>query len=342
MDQKLRHTLRAAQLLRDNLLQLRCCDARADLPEQLWMRLLHLSRKVERARDRGWISAARRLTDDLRGELRVLQGRLLTTSNRLDSHADAKVPGEREIFREILALEEEFDQVEADLKTQEVFVTTEPISLEGVYLGPFEIRLDLQSISEPSPYRVVAIEPNPASSRDSVTHPHVEDETLCEGEGRAAIRAALSAGRLYDFFVLVNQVLNTYACGEAYVELSDWDGGPCADCGALIREDDRVPCRSCEDPICLDCAVTCQVCGHDHCASCISTCAVCDNQVCDACLEPCSVCGTQTCSDCLADGICTQCQEEEEANDESETTTENVGAELAVQSAGVGQVAVPA
>ena len=330
MDQKQRHALRAAQLFRDGLLQQRCCDARADLPKQLWTRLLQLSRGIERAGDRGWISAARRLTDDLRREMHVLQGHLLTICNRLDSRTAADVPGEGEIFRDIMALSEEFDRVEVDLKTHEICVTTEPINLEGIYLGPFEIHLDLQSVGDSSPYRVVAAEPNPAGTDETVTHPHVQDESLCEGEGRAAIRAALAAGRVYDFFVLVQQVLNTYARGQAYVELSDWEGVSCKDCGSLTREDDQVSCRSCDDSLCPDCAVTCRVCGRDHCTSCIDTCAECDNHVCDSCLGQCPKCQRPVCSDCLVDGACTRCHEEEEDDHENDTTTETSGAELAV------------
>jgi hypothetical protein len=148
------------------------------------------------------------------------------------------------------------------------------------------------------------------------------------------------AGRLYDFFVLANQVLNTYAQGEAYVELSDWDGTPCGDCGSLTREDETVPCRSCDNPICFECAVTCQVCGHDHCAGCVSTCAVCDHHICDSCLGRCTKCQKPVCPDCLDDGVCTRCHEEEEDDHEDDTTTEAVEPQLGVQSAGVGQVAV--
>lgn len=341
MDQKQRRTLRVAQLLRDNLLQLRCCDACAELPEQLWAKVLRLSRDIERARDRGWINAARRLTDDLRRDLHTLQGRLLAMSDRLDGRTSAQLPGEGDIFREIMALDEEFLQVETDPESREIHVTTEPIILDGVYLGPFEIRLDLQSIGVPSPYRVVATDANPASTNESVTHPHIQDETLCEGEGRAAIGSALASGRICDFFVLVHRVLNTYARGDAYVELSDWDGITCSDCGATTREDDSLPCRSCDDSLCLDCTVTCQACGHDFCSNCIGTCGLCDNHVCDSCLEQCTKCRSAACSDCLVDGLCSPCQEEEEeANDENETSTEAVAAELAVQSVGLGQAAV--
>ena len=82
-------------------------------------------------------------------------------------------------------------------------------------LGPFEIRLDWGSLSDPNPYSVVALDPNSAASNDEVTHPHVKDEHLCEGEGHSAIRAALAECRLLDFFMLVSQVLHTYGQGSA-------------------------------------------------------------------------------------------------------------------------------
>jgi hypothetical protein len=237
-----------------------------------------------------------------------------------------RAPSAGDIFRDIMALETEFTEVKADPEVPEICVTTQSIILDGIDLGAFEIHLNLESIGEPSPYRVVAVEPNPASTNESVTHPHIQDETLCEGEGRTAIRAAVEAGRLYDFFVLVHQILSTYARGDAYVELKDWHGVPCSDCGSLIREDECVPCRSCEDTLCGDCAVTCQVCGDYQCNSCTTTCSACDDLVCDSCMGRCSKCRTAARSDCLVDGLCNPCQEEEESNDESEIITETAGA----------------
>ena len=38
-------------------------------------------------------------------------------------------------------------------------------------------------------YRVIALDPHPATKSESITHPHVQDERLCEGEGHAAIAA---------------------------------------------------------------------------------------------------------------------------------------------------------
>jgi hypothetical protein len=302
----------------------------ADLPEQSWSRVLQLSRRIERAHDHGWHNATRRLSDDLRREMQILQDRLVAVSNGLDRRKAFRSPSAGDIFRDIMALETEFTEVNADPEVPEICVTTQTIILDGIDLGSFEIHLNLESIGDPSPYRVVAVEPNPASTNESVTHPHVQDETLCEGEGRTAVRAAVEAGRLYDFFVLVQQILNTYARGDAYVELKDWHGVPCADCGSLTPEDDGVSCRSCEDTLCSDCAVTCQACGDYQCNSCTTTCAACDNLVCESCMGRCTKCRTAACLDCLVDGLCSSCQEEEETDDEDKATTGTVGAQLAV------------
>src|SRR5690606_20967014 len=101
-------------------------------------------------------------------------------------------------------------------------VTTEPITLEGVYLGPFRIELDVDDLAagECADYRVIALEPNPAASNCDVTHPHIQDEQLCEGEGRPLIRRALGEGRILDFFEFVASVLRAYNPESPYVSLS--------------------------------------------------------------------------------------------------------------------------
>ena len=58
---------------------------------------------------------------------------------------------------------------------------------------------------------MIALDPSPAASNSETTHPHVQTNQLCEGDGRSAIRHAMREGRLLDFFVLVRQILQTYA-----------------------------------------------------------------------------------------------------------------------------------
>src|SRR5690606_24981888 len=88
-------------------------------------------------------------------------------------------------------LREEFAEAELDLKHKTISVITEPIMLEYVSLGAFRIELDLNGESEPLNYKVIATDPSPASNDEDCTHPHVRNETLCEGEGIVPIKDRL-------------------------------------------------------------------------------------------------------------------------------------------------------
>ena len=144
------------------------------------------------------------------------------------------------------------------------------------------------------PYRVVARDPNPAARNDSVTHPHVQDEMLCEGDGRSAIRAALAQGRIFDFFLLVSQVLHTYARGSAYVEMDDWSGVSCSDCGTTMSPDDSYCCQRCGSELCGDCRRSCAGCEESHCSGCLSQCPECEMDFCRGCLEVCPGCNAES------------------------------------------------
>jgi hypothetical protein len=124
-----------------------------------------------------------------------LQRQLESLERDLTDSTPSPVAKAREIYQDVLALGKEFPDMRIESKQQEAIVTTEPIELDGVSLGSFDIVLNLNSLPDAS-YSIKACEPNPASSNLSVTHPHVQDEKLCEGDGRLAIRAALAEGRL--------------------------------------------------------------------------------------------------------------------------------------------------
>ena len=228
-----------------------------------------------------------------------------------------------DIYRDILALDDEFEDVQIDLKEHALAVTTDRIVLEDMPFGRFEIWLDWQRLGEAQPYRVVALDPNPAARNDDVTHPHVQDEQLCEGEGRSAVQAALAECRLHDFFLLVSQLLHTYGIGSAYVELDNWYGIPCEDCGDLIDEDDRYNCDRCDRTLCGHCSISCQDCGPGFCSDCIPTCGGCGREFCSSCLDACPRCHKMMCNDCLERGPCRDCYKEqcdEETDDDKDPT----------------------
>jgi hypothetical protein len=199
--------LRAAILLHERLVGRKAQPQPVSLSEYYWNQVQQLQRQIALAYRRGWQGAAKRLHEDLVCAMQSCRRDLDSTLYALrDSVAPRSPSSASDIYRDILALEDEFEQVDIELRKHELSLTTDRIVLEDIHLGDFQIRLDWHCLDGPAAYRVVALDPHPAAKNDSVTHPHVQDEHLCEGEGRAAIRAALAEGRVYDSIELLDQV----------------------------------------------------------------------------------------------------------------------------------------
>lgn len=262
----------ASHLSRDRLIQ---------LPIGSWDRCVELNRQICRAQLRGWHLAEHELLGDLRYTIPSVQSELAAILRELPPMPENETLATTgDIYQDLLAVENEFDEVEYDLRGRWLSVTTEPITLENIYLGPFEIRLDWGRpvLGDACSYRVIATDPHPAESRDNVTHPHVMDEHLCEGDSRQAIRQALRQGRLLDFFTLVAGGVRTYNPESPFVELSLWYGGTCSDCGAFVDEgEDCYVCQKCEATICGGCEVVCCGCDDSCCSGCITGCVACDD-----------------------------------------------------------------
>jgi hypothetical protein len=316
------------------------------LPAHLWQGVVDTAHRAAKARAREWHNAARIKSEQLLNQLEDLQHSV----NQLIGEVQNRLKPRRfatptELYRDLVALEQEPFEVKIELDQRELCVTTEPIELEGIYLGRFEIRLDWQRPQSVHPYTVVALEPNPAAANESVTHPHVNDQVLCEGDGRACIGRALAEGRLYDFFTIVDRLLHTYAPGRAYAELDQWHGTPCHDCGGIVDEDDYCTCGRCDEMICLDCSALCSHCDQSCCGRCIDSCQLCDQPTCGPCLNRCRQCRSFVCPDCLTNNLCTQCHEEPLPNDDDFQNLEEstpAAADVAVYSDGLGETVVPA
>jgi hypothetical protein len=247
-----------------------------------------------------------------------------------------------DIYCDLVVLKEEFEALDYDFRGRQLSVTTLPIVLQGVPLGPFQIRLHWNQIAQGDTpaYRVIAKEPFPAESRDNVTHPHVMDEILCEGEGRHAIRQALVQGRLLDFFLLVAGVLKTYNAESPFVELSVWRSTTCADCGACVDDEYGCSCHQCDVTMCGECEAMCGACERTYCSECTGTCAACHEVCCHGCLKVCAGCECRLCPTCLnSSERCSNCHEEE-LTENTICTTETDQA--AVQPHGLGQATVSA
>ena len=294
------------------------------LPEARWSALEKLARQIERCRTHGFERAGRSLETAWQVRLEEFYATLGAQVDRRRP-ARPRVPGLREIYDDLAALREEFEDVDIDFGAGTISVTTDPITLSGVALGPFQIRLEWRNLAERSPYRVIALEPRPADTNDAVTHPHVQDERLCEGDGREAIKAALSQGRIGDFFLLIAQLLRTYAQGQAYVELSRWQGVGCSDCGAHVDDDERYVCERCDADLCGGCSSSCHSCDRGLCSSCANSCDGCQQPQCEPCRSACSECKGMFCDECLDEGLCSTCKAEQEVetNEEPEIDETN-------------------
>ncbi len=288
-------------------------------------RICRLGRLHQRAQDRGWKGAAKRL------HLRIKRHSedLAYCHDTLRRHLAQRVPmppSQRELLLTLTAIEQEFGGFDYDPSLEQLSVRTEPILLEGQYLGPFEIRLrfaDLVHADVEARYEVDALEPYPAVGTDSVTHPHVSDNRLCAGEALAAIRSSVTSGRLDDFFLLVRSVLTTYNPDSAYVRLEDWDGRQCYDCGLSMHDDESYGCDLCCNNFCCDCVSICHQCELPGCLACLRSCTHCDSTTCPSCLTTCESCPVSICLDCLEDDLCPNCIEERENDYEEETTQTN-------------------
>lgn len=291
-------------------------------PALTWQRCETLRRRMHRAHERGWHLAAQRLQRDLRELVRRTHAQLIEVERQLDPLQGCRhVASIHDIHADLGTLYEEFDDVSVERRSHTISVTTEPIVLEGVYLGPFEIRLDWGDLVDGHPhnYRVVALDANPAAANEGVTHPHVQDEAVCEGDGHLPIREALTTGRLLDFFVIVANLLRTYNSGSPFVSLDEWHGIACSDCGMTVSDDDRWMCENCESAVCGECVSHCRDCDCVFCAECVTHCDGCSEYYCRSCMTRCSQCRDDLCKNCLVDEErCENCYEEEQEEETRE------------------------
>lgn len=299
-----------------------------ELPVAAWERCQQLVQLAARCRAGGWKAAERECHHRLRRTLDEVSRQLeaITTGLRRPQTSYRQSLGE--IYTDLVALGEEFSGLSIDLRKTLLSVTTEPIVLGDIHLGRFQIELDWRRLSRGnSAYAVNALDPNPAGANSSVTHPHVNDERLCEGEAFESVRAALVSGRLLDFFTIVAQTLANYNASSAYVSLDQWSGTSCADCGCVTDEDDRTSCERCECDLCCECSCGCSECGRYICEECSMSCTGCSENHCQTCLAVCRTCRKNYCERCLSDEQCQECRDAAAATDPSLAAEENAAEE---------------
>ncbi len=332
----MRDRFRLASEIRQSLVKATSCASSDRIDTDAWASIERLQRLRDKANSRGWLLAEQRLRDRLRRGLdSFCRGAMRVADNLTGPLQPCSVLSVHEIMRELTALNDEFKDVNWDRKRHTFSVTTDDIVLDEVCLGPFEICLDLRYLCQSHPYRVVAKDPHPASTSDSTTHPHVQSEHLCEGDGYAAIKRSIADGRFYDFFMIVRQVLETYNPGNAYVTLDDWHGVECLACGDTVDRSNCDNCNRCEYSVCHDCRQVCPGCDETHCNDCMACCHGCDDDYCKDCLTCCSGCGESFCDHCLTEENCDDC-----LDIEASTEAEAESPESSVHALRMGQIGI--
>jgi hypothetical protein len=176
--------VRLAVAIHAQLAGRRANESLIEMPVRPWDRCTELVRQIRRAQLRGWNLSASALSKDLECSIPSVLSEVAALQQRLTCRAARQhFVSASDVYRDLVTLGDEFEGLDYDSKACRVSVTTEAIVLEGVYLGPFDIQLQFarpNNDGDPS-YRVIAKDPHPAESRETVTHPHVMDEFLCEG-----------------------------------------------------------------------------------------------------------------------------------------------------------------
>ena len=279
------------------------------LPLESWEECRRLWRLLAKARRRGLWMAHLKLQRTLHDSISRCCTQLGTCRSLLELSPPPITA--HEVLADLKALSAEFTEVKVSMRDHSVSAITDEIILDDINLGSFRIVLDWRVLHETGAYEVISEDGNAAASSEDTTHPHVQNNSLCEGEGKTAIRNALSEGRLFDFFVLVRQILQTYNPSSAYVQLEDWYGTSCPDCGSTTCEDESSTCENCSTTTCFECSNRCNDCDYRYCSDCIRTCTGCDSDACLSCRSRCRECGDGFCKGCIDNGRCLSCLETE-------------------------------
>lgn len=286
--------------------------------------LVSIRRKLAICEIRQWPGAARKQLAPIESVSRDIPLRLQELMRDLPRMSQ-DIPSIADIYRDLQQADTEFGDIEYQAESDRLCVQTESIELRGVYLGEFEIQLQLDALTEiprGQAIKVVALDPHPASSDGGVTHPHVSDERPCLGDAVTPIHTALAEGRICDALLLVRSVLTTYNPESPYVALDNWDGEPCYECGHSASRDSLHWCNVCQRDFCEDCCTCCDGCYDMICHNCLRRCAACDESLCPACLRECPDCGRTLCESCLDEHDCPCHKERKETENEDANETD--------------------
>jgi hypothetical protein len=186
-----------------------------------------------------------------------------------------------------------------------LFMTTEPIVIKDIPLGPFEVHVSPIIDNAGMAY---ALSPNPAISNPQVTHPNVNDNFICMGNGQNAYSLAVKQGRLCDAMQIAIAVVRTYGFRNPHLRIEAWHGENCEFCGKLNMQANIVQCADCHKYGCRECAFTraarrCLPCHEHRLANPPAECYLCGSEAHNDCPD----CKKKACGVCWTDASCRRC-----------------------------------
>ena len=114
MDNPKRWALHAACRIRQSLANMHGGRPSVSLPETAWSQCARLIRQIDKAAGRDWTLTARRLHGELVGAIGTCRRHLEQVAWELDGDdTHPRLPTQRELFGDLIALEDEFDEVPA-------------------------------------------------------------------------------------------------------------------------------------------------------------------------------------------------------------------------------------
>jgi hypothetical protein len=220
-----------------------------------------------------------------------------TNTRKLLIHNNITNP-HKNILKDIQSLSEIFADVRFTITPQSisgpgalVCTTMEPIILEGVNFGKFDIYYYLCPYIE-SIY-CHALTPNIIYHS---THPHIKHHRLCAGSAYGIISFYKRGGHVLQYFETIYSILKTYRAEYSFERIELWQGigcDSCQECG--LQGYHFEDCQACRRKICHHCSKKCMNCYKRCCFICGVSCALCHDFICKECQKVCSQCGLIVC-----------------------------------------------
>jgi hypothetical protein len=253
--------------------------------------------KVEFEPTREGMRTTQRLLRQFRGHANSLQqtsgyivDRTDTCTNQLGRQMrtvsdDSGLPTLTDCYKQLEALQREFDTCKLSEKEDEILVTTQEVQLRKLFFGRYYIHISLAAIAADDRgfYHIKPVS-KACPMYENHYHPHLDTGGgLCEGRGEDALTKAFNDGRLYDCCMLINNIMCT-AGGHPYVELRYFPR-PGSASGVAAEEEDLCVCESCAQEVTDEEYFVCENCGDGFCRACMHLCETSNHWVCNGCLE---------------------------------------------------------